>query len=107
MKEEPLFAKRITAYIGKTKWHSNIYLRGVIATWPFSKLELFEKHLVIHIGILRKRFKLKYTDIEYIKKGFCRIDIIHHNPRIDKYVYISGIGNGRLLYKRIKDTADK
>lgn len=105
MKENPLFTKRVSAYIGKTKYRSNIYLRGIIAIWPFSKLELFRSYMVIQI--LWKRFTIRYTDIDGIEKSFFRINIYHHNPKIDKYIYLSGIGNGSLLYKKIKEISHK
>jgi len=97
---EPLFETRIGAFVMRSKVWSSVYTEGVRASWPMSKISFFKDYLVLKV--LYKTFEIKYTDIEYINKIITGIQIHHHAKDVDKYVYISGIGNGSILYKKLK-----
>lgn len=103
---ESLFEKRIGAYIGREKIWTNVNTDGIRASWPMSKIIFFNDFLLIKI--LNQEFRLNYKDIDTIKRGaFTGIQIMHHSPKVDKYVYLTGLGNGGLLFKRIHNLIKK
>ena len=102
---DPVYDKKVGAYVLKWPVRFNFYVPGRFASWPFSRLKLFRKYLVI--SILGKDFTIKYKDIDFIEKKFFRIVIHHHAKSIDKYVYLGGSGTGKFLFKEIKDVIQK
>lgn len=85
----PLFEKRISAWIMKSRVWTNLYVPGMFATWPMSKIQLFDDYLIIKIAW--KEFIFKYTDIDYLERKWLTNWIHHHNPAIDQYVWFSGL----------------
>jgi|SRR3989344_5218153 len=103
---EPILKKRINTYIGPDRIWNNIFFRGLKASWPLARLELYRNHLIL--DILNKNLKINYNKIDYLDWGFLKgIQIHHHSNEVDNYVYFSGFGNGLILYKRLKNIIKK
>ncbi len=102
---KPIYNKRVGAYILRWPVWFNFYVPGRFASYPLSRLKLFKKYLAI--TILGRDFTLNYKDIDYIEKKFFRIIIHHHSKAVDKYVYLGGIGTGKILFRELKNVIKK
>ena len=108
--EKPLFEKRITARISALPFYmviNGIDLGGRrVASWPFSKIQLFKNYLILKI--LGKEFRIEYKNINEIRKEFPQqIRIDHHEPSIEEYVEITGLGTSSILLKKLKEVIQR
>jgi len=97
-----ILEKKIGAYVGKSRVWTTYYTPGIRASWPMAKISFFNDYLIVKV--LFKEFRLNYKNIDDIKKVLLGIQIIHHEPKVEKYVYISGIGDASKLFEIIQKT---
>ena len=97
----PLFEKRCGSYVLPKPYYSRSFYKSSesYASWPMSKILMFQEHLVIRI--LKKEFILYYTEIDSIKKEGMSIRITHHSQNVKKYVYLTGAALPGGLFRKI------
>ena len=72
MENKPLYKERCFARIGKS------FMKSLYATWPLSKFEFYDDHIVL--SVLIKKVSLKFSEIDNIEKY--------------SHVIAVGLGNG-------------
>lgn len=102
---EPLYTKKVGAYVRKSQFWSSLYVPGRQASYPFSSLNLFKDYIIIKI--LGRDFSIKYEDIDFIEKKLFQIKINHHAKDIDKHVGITGLCFGTKIFKEMKEVIQK
>jgi hypothetical protein len=98
--EDCLLKKNIRLVLAKGQTKSGYLGKILEVSWPFSKLFLYSNSLVINV--FGKEYKLLFQDITSIKKHFFGIKITHKSKTVPKYVWVSGLFCGSLLYIKIK-----
>lgn len=85
MTNKPLFKERCFARIGKSD------MMSLKATWPLSKFEFYDDHIVIQVFI--KKVSLKFNEIDNVEKYSHPVDIglgtgikINHHTNSSPYV---------------------
>lgn len=98
---EKLFEKRVGAFLQHTPIRTMPNTLGdIYASYPLSKLTLYKDKLVIKV-LMKGEFTLPYKNIKTIENTPLGIKINHYDKNILPYVYISGFGNGRILFEKI------
>ncbi len=77
-------------------------------SYPFATITFYESYMSIEVTgprILMPStpliYELKYTNIDYLKKGIIYIRIFHHQSDISKYLYLSGIAGVGSIFREI------
>ncbi|MBM3247455.1 hypothetical protein FJZ17_02870 [Candidatus Pacearchaeota archaeon] len=103
MAEEKIFEKRIGAYFQSSVVRTIPNVKGDIwASWPMSKLVMHKDKMVIKVS-LQGEFTIEYKEITSLEKCFMGIQVHHNNKSIKPVVYLTGMGNGKILFKKIKE----
>jgi len=104
--EEPLFESRCGLRITKTAVYSiNFTFGNIIESWPLSRIKLYRDKIVLKAA-LKPAVELRLKDIISIEKKLLYILISHNDPRVHKYVRITGVGTASSLHKKLRKAAE-
>lgn len=107
MAEEKLFEKRIGAHFQSSIIRTIPNVKGDIwASWPMSKLIMYKTKMVISV-LWQGQFIIPYSDIINLEKVITGIQVHHKNKEIKPFVYLSGVGTGSILFRKIKEVIAK
>jgi hypothetical protein len=96
-KPKPLFEKTVSAQVVKSLGYADFADPGAYASWPASKILLYEDKLVLEMHAPEKlvfEFPYKYVNCITLQAtdgiGLIKfVRVIHHKPRVGKYVLFS------------------
>lgn len=70
------------------------------SSWPFAMLTLYDDRIVIRLALQADQI-LMLHEIDSMEKKLFNIQLHHHSKTVLPYVYVGGMGNGSILFRKL------